>query len=368
MTAMEKEKKPVIKEQDIMELLSTLWKNKRFIIRFTLLFFVFGVVLAVTSVKKYTVEVMVAPEASDGASLAGNLGSLASMVGIDLGAASGDAIYPLIYPDIVTSLPFLTSMMDVRVKTQDGVDTTYSYYQAKLQKKYWFSEVLKAPKKGLMKLASLFKKQQPSGGDPYVFDPYRLSKQQLGQVETLKNKTTIFVDKKTEVITLSFTDSDPEVAAVMAETMEKFLEEAVTEYRTKKAQKDCQYMEKLYLESKAEYEKIQREYAEYVDHNRNITLESVLIERQRLEEEKELRNTLYSQWAQQLMVSQAKLQHNTPVFTTLKPASVPAQPSSIRRLLVIFLYGFTGLVIAVLFVLLRKPFHQILDKMKGSEK
>ena len=139
---MEKEKKPVIKEQDLLELLSTLIANKRFIIRFTLIFFAFGILLTFTSVKKYTVEVMVAPESSEATSLAGNLGSLASMVGIDLGSSSNDAIYPLLYPDIVSSLPFLSTMMNVRITTEEGIDTTYSYYQEELQKK--LTEINKA--------------------------------------------------------------------------------------------------------------------------------------------------------------------------------------------------------------------------------
>lgn len=364
---MEKEKKPVIKEQDLLELLSKLVANKRFIIRFTLIFFAFGILLTFTSVKKYTVEVMVAPESSESSSLAGNLGSLASMVGIDLSSSSGDAIYPLLYPDIVESLPFLTSLMNVKVMTQDGIDTTYAYYQAKIQKKFWFSEMTKFPKRAVGKLVKLFKKDQ-TVGDPYVFDPYRLSEKQLNQIDALKGKIYVFVDKKTEVITLSFTDPDPEIAAVMAERMETELERIVTEYRTKKALKDCQYMEKLYNESKIEYEKAQTEYAEFVDHNRNVTLERVLIERQRLEAEKDLKNTLYSQWAQQLLLSQAKLQQHTPVFTTLKPSTVPALPSSMRRLYMLALFGLLGFGLAVCWVLLKKPLRSVINKIRQSDK
>lgn len=363
---MEKEKKQIIKEQDLLKLLSNVIANKGFVIKFTAIFFVFGILLAFTSVKKYTVEVVVAPESSESSSLAGNLGSLASMVGIDLGASSGDAIYPLLYPDIINSLPFLTSLMNVQVSVDD-MDTTYAYYQAKLQKKFWFSEVLGFPKKAVGKFVKLFKKKEV-GGDPYLFDPYRLSEYQLGQIQKLSGKITAFVDKKTEVITLSFTDSNPEIAAVMAAEMETQLERIVTEYRTKKALKDCQYMEKLYNESKIEYEKAQTEYADFVDHNRNVTLERVLVEKQRLEAEKDLKNTLYSQWAQQLLLSQAKLQHYTPVFTTIKPAAVPALPSSLRRLYILVLYGILGFAIAVGWVLVKDPLRSAIRKIKGTDR
>jgi len=362
---MEKEKKPVIKEQDLLELLARVLKRKKFIFIFTVVSFVIGALLAFTSIKEYTVEIMVSPENSETTSFSNNINSLASMVGLDFNTSS-DAIYPLLYPDIVSSLPFLTSMMNVRVISSDGlIDTTYSYYQAKLKKKYWFKEVLNAPKKGIKKFVKLLKKKDKIDGDPFVFDPYRLSESQLSQIEGLNKQINIFVDKKTEVITLSFKDSDPEIAAIMAKEIESELENRVVDYRTRKAQEDCLYMEKLYLESKAEYEKAQAEYADFVDHNRNVTLERVLIEKDRLEAEKDLKNLLYSQWAQQLLLSQAKLQHNTPVFSIIKPAAVPAKASSIRRLYLLVLYTLLGFFIAVGWVLFKEPIRDVFLKLKG---
>ena len=361
---MEKEKKPVIKEQDLLELLARVLKRKRFIFFFTVASFVVGALLAFTSIKEYTVEIMVSPENAESSSFSGDMNSLASMVGLDFNSTS-DALYPLLYPDIVSSLPFLTSLMDVRVTSSDGlIDTTYSYYQTKLKKKDWFREVVNTPKRWINKFVELFKKEDKINEDPFVFDPYRLSESQLSQIEGLKNQINVFVDKKTEVITLSFKDSDPEIAAIMAQNVESELENRVIDYRTRKAQKDCQYMEKLYLESKEDYEKAQAEYADFVDHNRNVNLERVLIERERLEDDKNLKNTLYSQWAQQLLLSQAKLQHNTPVFTTIKPAAIPAKPSSIRRLYLLFFYTALGFCIAVGWVLLKEPILNLVMKMK----
>ena len=93
---------------------------------------------------------MVAPEAA-GSSVSAGLGSLAAMVGIDMAAMSGgDAIYPILYPDIIQSLPFLSSLFDVRVQSLDGsIDTTYYYYKSKLQKKSWVDHIKALPKKAM---------------------------------------------------------------------------------------------------------------------------------------------------------------------------------------------------------------------------
>jgi len=368
MTAMEKEKKQIIKEQDIIELLARIYSRKRFIICFTLISFVVGIILAFTSIKQYTAQVMVSPESAESSSLSSNINSLASMVGLNF-STSSEAIYPLLYPDIINSLPFLTSLMEKRVSvaTKEGaIDTTYAYYQTKLQRKYWFTTVIKTPKRLVKKAINVMTGKNKFSGNPDVYDPYRLSEAQLQQIENLLGKINVFVDKKTEVITLSFKDPDPEIAALMVQYIEEELETKVVDYRIRKAQKDCEYMAKLYEESKVEYEKAQADYADFVDHNRNITLERVQIERQRLEDEKDLKKTLYSQWAQQLLLSQAKLQYNTPVFTIIKPAAVPALPSSIRRLFLLAIYTILGFLISVGWVFLKEPFTAVIRKLKAD--
>ena len=120
-------KKPLLKEADLLQLVSKVLSKWKFILKTTLCFMVFGVVIAFSTIKYYTSEIMVAPESSS-SGMAGGLASLASFAGLDMDAG-GDAIYPLLYPDIIQSLPFLCSLFDVDVQSVDGeIDTTYGYY------------------------------------------------------------------------------------------------------------------------------------------------------------------------------------------------------------------------------------------------
>ena len=359
------DKKQLLKEADLISLFQKILSKWKQIVCVAAIFFVIGVIMAFTSIKKYTVEVMVAPESAS-SSLGGNLGSLANMVGIDLGSMEGgDAIYPLLYPDIIQSLPFLSSMMDVHVRTKDGVaDTTFSYYQARLQKRSWTAWLKGLPKRTFDKVANAI---SPSNdykpNDPFAFDPYHLSRWQMGQVMRLDKAITIFVDKKTDVITLSFTDPDPYVAATMAEKLMDRLQECITEYRTRKSQNDYQYIEKLYQDAKADYERAQMEYAVYVDKHQSVSLQQYMIEQERLEADKELKNMLYTQWAQQLQLSKAKIQESTPAFTTLKPAAIPARASSMRKLNIILIWMVLGVIIDVACILLKDPLSQTWHKL-----
>ena len=256
----------------------------------------------------------------------------------------------------------------MNVQTVDGsVDTTYVYYIRALRKKTWLDKVKGFPGKMKTKVTDLFKEKEIVVGNPSVFDPYRLSEKQMMLVEALNGSIGVMVDKKTEVITLSFTDRDPLVAAMMVDTIKARLQERITEYRTKKAILDCEYMERLYLDSKAEYEKAQELYAEYVDRNRNVTQERFLVEKERLAADRDFKNSLYMQWAQQLQLAKAKVQEQTPAFTTLKPAAVPALPSSMSRFVMLAMFTLFGCSLAVAYVLLKDYVVDIWHKLFGNK-
>lgn len=359
------EKKPLLKEADLLQLVGKLLSCWKFIFCVVFCFMMLGLVMAITMVKEYTSEAVVAPESSSSSVMGGGLGSLASMVGIDISNIGGeDAIYPLLYPDIVRSLPFQSALFDVNVVSQDGaIDTTYFYYVSELQPRSWTKVVLGAPKKFVSWLSETLSSSAEEGGDLAIFDPYHLSRKQMRMIEALNGRMGIFVDKKTNVISVSFTDPDPRIAAIMTDTIMARLQNCITEYRTSKAMADCRYIESMYNEAKQSYEEAQERYAVYVDRNRNITQERYLVERERLQAEKDMRNALYTQWAQQYQLAKAKVQEFTPAFTTLKPAVVPAIPSSMRKLMVIFIYTFLGGVLAVAYVLLKEPFANICRKL-----
>ena len=357
-------KKPLLKEADLLQLMGKVLAKWKFILKVTVCFMVIGLIMALSMVKTYTAQVMVAPESST-SGIGGGLASLASFAGIDMDAG-GDAIYPLLYPDIIQSLPFLCSLFDVDVQSVDGeIDTTYGYYLKNYRKQSWMKQVKDFPKKMILRFVALFKEKKPMG-NVYEFDPYRLSEAQLTMVVRLKDAINVFVDKKTDVITLSFTEQDPLIAAMMADTIMVRLQERITEYRTKKALADCVYFEGLYNDAKREYEKAQENYAIYVDRNRNVTQERFLVEKERLAADRDLKNSLYMQWTQQLQLAKAKVQENTPAFTTLKPASVPVFPSSMGRLMMVLVYTFVGAMLASLYILLKDDavsiYHELFKK------
>ena len=366
---MDEQKKKLLNEADLLKMVGKLLGRWKFIFIVSFSAAIFGVIIALSTVKSFTTEVVVAPESSSSSFSSSGIGSLASMVGLDFGMGDGsDAIYPMLYPDIVSSLPFLSALFDVRVRDLDGyVDTTYYAYLKHYQQRTWLDGVKELPGKAVAWVKSLASSSE-SVAAGNVFNPYSLSKSQMKMVDDLHGKITIFVDKKTNVLTVSFTDRDPRVAAIMAETITLNLKKEITEYRTKKAMDDCNYIESLYHEAKDSLEVAQKRYADFVDSHKNVTKELVIIERDRLMADKELKTTIFSQWAQQLLLAKAKVQEKTPVFVALKPASIPVRASSMSRAMMVILYAFLGFMFSAAYVLFKEQVIALWNKISRKEK
>ena len=112
----------------------------------------------------YDCSVSLAPE-SNGEDLGGGLASMASSFGINLGGNGNDAIYPLLYPDLMGSNKFIVSLFDIRVKTDDNtIDTDYYTYLTKHQKKNWLTAPFNKAKNTNVALISENKKNTSSTG------------------------------------------------------------------------------------------------------------------------------------------------------------------------------------------------------------
>ena len=72
------------------------------------------------------------------------------MAGLGSAQAGADAVYPQLYPDVVSSVPFITSLFDVEVETkEDGRKFTVKQYMEDETKAPWWSAILGFPFKVL---------------------------------------------------------------------------------------------------------------------------------------------------------------------------------------------------------------------------
>ena len=303
---------------------------------------ILGIIIALSIPKQYTVTVTLSPEMGSDAKANGGLASLASsFLGTAATGSSPDALNATLAPDIVTSTPFILELFNTKVQTLDGkLDTTLVAYLDE-QKSPWFIYIVKAPRMAIGAIKSLFSKETDTTS---VLNPFQLTEEEDQKVEQLRNSIIADVDLKTAKTTVSVTLQDPKITAIVADSVVAKLQQYIIDYRIKKAKEDCAYLEQLYKERQQEYYDTQSKYAHYFDSNRNIALQSVRAEQERLQNDMNLAYQVYSQVAQQLQVARAKIQEEKPVFAVVEPATVPLQPSGTSRKVIVIGIVFLALI------------------------
>ena len=339
-------------EIDLMEYARKLWSARKLLIKVAGIAVIVGVIIALTTPKQYTVSVTLAPESSK--SGGGGLSGIASMLGVgglNMGS-DADALNITLYPDIVSSTPFILDLLDTPVSTMDEEqpDTTLVGYMKEYTSSSLMGTVMSLPFKAIGGVMSLFKSEEEEEGKNEI-NPFHLTKEQSTTVTGLKRLIVANVDKKTGVTTVSVTMQDPMVAAILTDTVIVKLKEHITKYRVSKAEEDCKYWEQLNEQRKDEYYQKQKVYAEYVDANKNIILQSVRIEQERLQNEMNLAYQVYSNVATQLQMAKAKVQEAKPVFAVVEPASVPLLPSGTSRKMILVSVVFLAVAGAAAWVL-----------------
>ncbi len=314
---------------------------------------VLGIIIALSIPKQYTVTVTLSPEMG-GDSKGGGLASLASsFLGGAATSGNNDALNVTLAPDIVASTPFVLELFNTRVQTLDGkLDTTLVAYLDE-QKTPWWGYIKAAPSLLIGALKSLIIETKDSVSTE--INPFQLTKKEAAKVVKLKQAITANVDKKTAMTTITVTLQDSKVTAIVADSVVGKLQQYIIDYRIKKAKEDCAYLEELYKERQQEYYQAQSKYAHYFDTNRNIAFQSVRAEQERLQNDMNLAYQVYSQVAQQLQVARAKIQEEKPVFAVVEPATIPLEPSSSSKKIILIGIIFITICFTCAWQILGKP-------------
>lgn len=328
------QKEEHIKQIDVVAMAKAMWRHKKAYFIVLPITFIVSCLLIICVPRYYTSTAKLAPELSSYNS--SSLGDIASSFGIELGGSSsnGDAIFPELYPELISSNDFLTSLFDVKVTSIDGkINTTYYSYLATMQQSPWWSKMMNGVKSWFAT------KDTTTIAQNAKVNPFKLTKRQNDIAQAISGNVSCSVDKKNYVISITVRDQDPLICATLADTVQQRLQQFITEYRTSKARKDLQYYQKLCTEAKGKYEKVRRTYGSYADANQDVILESYKLKQNDLENQMQLLYNNYTALQAQVQQAQAKLLMQTPAFTTLQNASVPLKPAGPKRM--IFVLGMT---------------------------
>ncbi len=336
-------------EKTIINFIQPLYTNKSLIIKSLSVCFIIGLIIAISLPPKYKVEVKISPESGQSNN---NLAGMANILGLgNLNSTGQDAINSTMFPDIINTTPYILDLYNIKVKPKNAKNEIPLSEYILQQKKPWWNYILNFPSF----ILSVFSNTNDNTiKSTETIDPFHLTMEQQNKIEAIKSALSANVDTKSNMTIVSVTFQDPIVAATVADSAVTQLQKYIINYKTFKAQDDCNYLKKLCNERKKEYYKAQQAYANFMDINRNIILQKTQAEGERLQNEMNIAFQIYSQVETQLQMAKAKVQEAKPVFAIVEPSSIPLYPVSPNKKIIIIGIMLLGFIVTSAWILTGK--------------
>lgn len=278
------------------------------------------------------------------------MSGLASLAGVDLGMAETSELSPVIYPQVVQSVPFMLELMHTPLHF-NKVDTVVSYFE-------YYTEVKKPSVLGVVKkftvglpgvLLSAIRKAPEELVLPGDMGdkPISMSRDEYDLKKGLSEKISLMVDKKEGYLTLSVSMPEPLVAAEMAQKAQSLLQRYIITYKVEKSQAELDFIQERYDAAKEEAEEQQVAYAKLSDQYKDLTSRVPQVELQKVQTRMTIANSVYQQLASQLEQAKIQVKKDTPVFTIVEPVTVPTERSKPSRAKILVIWVFLGGVLGV---------------------
>jgi hypothetical protein len=351
-------------EIDLIELIKKVYKEKKLILKVTLLSVVLGIVNALSQPNVFTSSTTFIPQLSSGVKTGGSsLGGLASLAGINLGGMESSSEFPpTLYPQVVESVGFKLDLLASTINFNDEEIFVKDYFS----KQGSSFNILGTIKKYTIGLPSLllgsFNSQDVALSKSEIYSVSQGDKQLF---DAISSALSLSINDKEGFITISFTDNNKNVAAQITQIAQNLLQEKIIEFKNQSSNEMLDFAIKQYDKNKNSYEKLQDERAIFVDKNINISSSLFQNKLDRIESEVNISELIVQQLASQ--VEQAKLQVNkdTPVFTTIQPVTIPFERSAPKRSQIVIVFGFLGLVFSCVYIIVKEPLNEILKSIKS---
>lgn len=342
-------KSPLVTDDqiDLIALAQTIWENRKTMLKAIFIASFVGLVISFFSPKEYTATTTMVPQTSSSGNKLGGLSSLAAMAGFNVDMSSeGEALSPIVYPQIVSSVPFQLELMNTSFTFSEVSHpvSLYEYY-AELQKPGVLSLISKYTI-GLPGVIKTTIRGESKGISLTESGPISLTKKQEYVRKILDKKVGLAVDSKQGFLTLTASFPEALLSAQVADQARELLQKYITRYKIEKVSGKLVFIEGRYAEKKMEFERAQIKLAHFRDQNKNVISAIVRTEEERLQSEYSIAMNVYNELAKQLEQVKIQVKEETPVFSVLEPAMVPSETSKPKYLIILlvslFLGGFAG--------------------------
>ena len=288
----------------------------------------------VTTPKEYRANAEIAPEISTDQN--NNVVNILKLISqINFTPKEIDAIYPLMYPNVVNSDNFTTKLFNTKISTIDGkINTTYyDYLKNHTKTPLW--------KKPFVFVSNIFRKKEYNVSVADSLGKHtsvvKLTREQEKITKKIQDNVICVVDRKMGIISIFVTDQDPLVCTLMTDTIAERLKQFIIEYRTNKARIDYTFCHNVYTEAKTNYEKAQATLVAWAKNHIDIDRTDLKLTKTKLEQDVSNKRLIMEAAEIQMYSAKAKIQDCTPVFSIIQKPFVPQHPIFPKVLLTMIL-------------------------------
>ena len=359
-------------ELDLMALARTIWQGRRTVFISVGICAVLGVFIALFSPKKYTVSTVIVPQISSSSN--SSLTSLASLAGFDLGGAKSTAeLSPILYPQIVNSVPFQLELMNTPLRFEE-CDTAVSLFT-------YYTDIKKPSVIGVVKkytigipflLLDIIRGDKPepdySGSGDGTPLPMSLTKDQEEMSKSLDEMVSLVTNSKEGYLTLTVTGPEALATAQLAQRAQQLLQQEIIKFKVEKSQAELDFVQGRYDEVKRETEALQAQVARFTDRSKDLINTYSQLEQTRIQNKYNISNSVYQELAKQLEQAKLQVKKDTPAFSVLKPVVIPLERSAPKRSQILAIWLFLGCIIGGGLVLLKQYLPEWKQKWNDTEK
>jgi uncharacterized protein involved in exopolysaccharide biosynthesis len=141
----------------------------------------------------------------------------------------------------------------------------------------------------------------------------------------------------------------------MTSKVKEILQQQIIDYKIQHGKEYLNFTQKQYNEKQKEYFALQDEVARAKYQNKNIISERYQNQFKQKEGELLIAQSVNQELAKQLEQVKLQVAKDTPIFSTIKPVTIPTEKSAPKRSLILVIWAFLGFVVSVGVVLVKEP-------------
>ena len=340
---------------NIIDILSILWKRKKFVFKIILIFTILGFFYSISLKNNFTASSVFYPHIqSDELTNNQGLRSLAGLAGINLTGQESKNIPPSLYPKIINSPEFKIEILNSIINLQ-GNELSYREYLLTKSSGFNILEILNSP-------LSILKKLIPKKVSDFTNEDIgilKLTDEEYALHESLSNIILLELNDKEGFIQLNVKDNNPFIASQIAEIANSNLQKKIIDFKLKNLNDTYKFISSQLNIAKNNFYKLQDSLAVFSDKNKNIKSDLFLNQYSRIESEYLISKNIYNELALNKEKTAIEVKKNTPIFTIIKPVVIPNKKSDPKRGIIIIAFSFLGLISAIIYILFKKSIFEV---------